>query len=102
MAIKFKDYLSEYRSANFGTIDESEKSVEDIAAAILASDGDKIEEGNSYTSKDGTRKSVVGKKNEWGQHVTKYYKDGKHQEKADSHDDDKDDAHDNAKHYVKD
>lgn len=102
MTTRFKDYLSEHRSADFGAIEVIEKSVEDIAAAIVAGDNDKIEEGNSYTSKDGTRKAVVGRKNEWGQHVTKYYKDGKHQEKADSHDDDKDAAHDNAKHYTKD
>ena len=102
MVTRFKDYLSERRSVDFGTLVVTEKSVDDIAAAIIAGDNDKIEEGNSYTSKDGTRKAVVGKKNEWGQHVTKYYKDGKHQEKADSHDDDKDDAHDNAKLYTKD
>lgn len=107
MGIRFKDYLSERRSAPFGPIteekNEEDQSVEGIAAAILASDNDdSIEEGNTYTSKDGTRVAKVGRKNEWGEHVTKYFKDGKHETKADSHDDHKDDAHDNAKHYTKD
>ena len=38
MVTRFKDYLSEVRSADFSAIAPTERSAEDIAAAIIAGD----------------------------------------------------------------
>ena len=108
MGIRFKDYLSERRTSVFDPIteDKTSQSVEDIAAGIMAEDEEaELEEGKNtkYASADGKRTATVsGRKNEHGEFITKFYKDGKHETEADSYEDDEESAHGNAKHHTKD
>lgn len=55
----------------------------------------------SHKSADGTREAHVYKDSEWGEHRVKFHRNGVHQTKADYHTDDKEDAHDTAKHFCK-
>jgi len=107
MGIRFKDYLSECRTAVFDPIteDKNDQSVEDIAAGIIAGEEAELEEGKNtkYSSTDGKRTATVsGRKNEHGEFITKFYKDGKHETEADSYEDDEESAHGNAKRHTKD
>ena len=54
-----------------------------------------------HTHSDGPHHAKVYKDTEWGEYRVKYFKNGKHLPKADSHHDDADDAHGTAKHELK-
>lgn len=53
------------------------------------------------THENGNRTAKVYKDSEWGEHRVKFYTDGNHHKEADYHTDDKSDATDTAKHWIK-
>lgn len=55
----------------------------------------------THTSADGKKVAKVYRDAEWDEYHVKHYTDGKYHSKADYHTDDKDDAHNTAKHFVK-
>ena len=54
-----------------------------------------------HTHTEGPHHAKVYKDTEWGEYRVKYFKNGKHLPKADSHHDEADDAHGTAKHELK-
>lgn len=56
---------------------------------------------DTHTSKSGKKVAKVYKDSEWGEHRVKHFTDGKHHVNADYHTDDKTDANDTAKHWIK-
>jgi len=54
----------------------------------------------THTSEDGKKVAKVYRNAEWEEWVVRHHVDGKHQKKADYHTNDKNDAHDTAKHWI--
>lgn len=69
------------------------------------SDENELKEGlrllKTHTNKKGDKVAKVYKDTEWGEHRVKFFLNGVHQHKADHHTDDPEDAHDTAKHWLK-
>jgi hypothetical protein len=77
----------------FATIFESQELSEDTWGVSTP-----LKKSGGY--ENGNRKATVHKDRDWGEYRVKHHVDGKHQKEADYHTDDKEEAHDHAKHWV--
>jgi len=87
-----------------------EDKIDDIVSSVIKSASEQLDESvltearkkiGQKESEDGSRKAVIYRDAEWEEFQVDFYQDGKKQEKATYHTDDKGDANDTAEGFVK-